>query len=103
MRATTYSFMPPALERSASHSAIVKINHTARWTSSRQFRTAIITGGNSGLGYACARTLLTDGSRAQPWNVIIACRDLPRAQEAVERLRKEASAAGTAPKSKRCA
>jgi NAD(P)-dependent dehydrogenase (short-subunit alcohol dehydrogenase family) len=62
----------------------------------RQFRTAIITGGNSGLGYACARTLLADSSRGQRWHVVIACRDLPRAHEAVERLRKEAAATGSA-------
>ncbi|WP_216849017.1 hypothetical protein [Pedobacter sp. L105] len=34
--------------------------------------TAVITGGNSGLGFACAKALLTASS---PWHVVIACRD----------------------------
>jgi NAD(P)-dependent dehydrogenase (short-subunit alcohol dehydrogenase family) len=59
------------------------------------FRTAIITGGNSGLGYACAQTLLEDASGAVPWNVILACRDPARAQAAVEHLRDVAKAAGS--------
>lgn len=58
--------------------------------SSASLRTAIITGGNSGLGYACARTLLEDISGETPWNVVIAGRDARRGKEAVERLRSEA-------------
>lgn len=58
--------------------------------SSASLRTAIITGGNTGLGYACAYALLKDGSRGEPWNVVIACRDAGRGQEAAERLRREA-------------
>lgn len=58
-------------------------------------RTAIITGGNSGLGYACAQTLLEDAPGETPWKVVLACRDPARAQEAVDRLREEARAAGT--------
>lgn len=58
-------------------------------------RTAIITGGNSGLGYACARALLEDVSRATPSPVVLACRDPARAEEAVERLRREAAANGS--------
>jgi NAD(P)-dependent dehydrogenase (short-subunit alcohol dehydrogenase family) len=46
--------------------------------------TIVITGGNSGLGYACARTLLT---ASPPWHVVLACRDLGRANAAVETLR----------------
>ena len=46
--------------------------------------TVVITGGNSGLGYACARTLLT---ASPPWHVVLACRDLGRANAAVETLR----------------
>ncbi len=58
-------------------------------------RTAIITGGNTGLGYACAHSLLDDASGASPWNVVIACRNPDRAQEAVERLRQVAKASGS--------
>lgn len=48
-------------------------------------RTVIITGGNTGLGYACATALLR--SKAVPtWHVILACRDTGRADAAVERL-----------------
>jgi NAD(P)-dependent dehydrogenase (short-subunit alcohol dehydrogenase family) len=50
-------------------------------------QTVIVTGGNSGLGYACASALL---SASPPWHVIIACRDIGRAQKAVETLRKSA-------------
>lgn len=98
MNTTTFSFMPaPARASANGDSTAAALLTTATPASSpTQFRTAIITGGNSGLGYACARTLLTDASNAQPWNVVIACRDLPRAQEAVERLRKEAAAVGNA-------
>jgi NAD(P)-dependent dehydrogenase (short-subunit alcohol dehydrogenase family) len=49
--------------------------------------TVVITGGNSGLGYACAHTLLTS---SPPWHVVIACRDMARAGTAVENLRKAA-------------
>ncbi|MEY4578339.1 MAG: hypothetical protein RL701_3042 [Pseudomonadota bacterium] len=57
---------------------------------SSPLQTVVITGGNSGLGYACARTLLT---ASPPWHVIIACRDPGRAGTAVETLR-EAAAPG---------
>ena len=33
--------------------------------------TAIITGGNSGLGYQCAKAIAAD----HDWHVVIACRD----------------------------
>ena len=49
-------------------------------------RTAVITGGNSGLGYACARSLLAAGD----WHVVLACRDPARAEAAVENLRRAA-------------
>ena len=52
--------------------------------------TVVITGGNSGLGYACARALLR---ASPPWHVVLACRDLGRASTAVETLR-EAAAPG---------
>lgn len=45
-------------------------------------RTVVITGGNTGLGYACATALLR--STAVPgWHVILACRDERRAAAAV--------------------
>jgi NAD(P)-dependent dehydrogenase (short-subunit alcohol dehydrogenase family) len=50
-------------------------------------RIVIVTGGNSGLGYACASALL---DASPPWHVIIACRDPVRAQKAVEALREHA-------------
>ena len=53
------------------------------------FRVAVITGGNSGLGYACALALLkAEGS--MPWYVVLACRDLDRAETAVGNLRARA-------------
>ena len=48
-------------------------------------RSAVITGGNTGLGYACAAALLMSHEDA-PWQVILACRDKERGQAAVERL-----------------
>ena len=48
-------------------------------------QTVIVTGGNSGLGYGCATALL---SASPPWHVILACRDIGRAQDAVEMVRK---------------
>ncbi|RXH56183.1 SDR family NAD(P)-dependent oxidoreductase [Granulicella sibirica] len=50
--------------------------------------TVIVTGGNSGLGYGCAAALLSASPRR---HVILACRDIGRAQEAVETLRESAS------------
>lgn len=52
-------------------------------------RTVVITGGNSGLGFACARTLL---AASPPWHVVLACRDPARARSAVDALRKTATA-----------
>lgn len=51
---------------------------------SPSLRTVVITGGNSGLGYACAQALL---NASPPWHVILACRDAARARSAVEALR----------------
>lgn len=56
----------------------------------RPSQSIVITGGNSGLGYACARTLL---AAAPPWHVVIACRDPGRARAAVESLREAAKPA----------
>ena len=57
--------------------------------SSASLRTVIITGGNSGLGFACARSLLEDVSGSPPSHVILACRDPGRAEKAVASLRDE--------------
>ena len=48
-------------------------------------RTAVITGGNTGLGYACARALLA-ATPEPPWQVVLACRDEERGRAAVTRL-----------------
>jgi NAD(P)-dependent dehydrogenase (short-subunit alcohol dehydrogenase family) len=44
--------------------------------------TAIITGGNTGLGFECARTL----AETRGWHVVVACRDVEKGREAVKRL-----------------
>ena len=44
--------------------------------------TAIITGGNTGLGFECARAL----AETRDWHVVIACRDVEKGREAVKRL-----------------
>lgn len=44
--------------------------------------TAIITGGNTGLGFECARALAEN----HDWHVVIACRDAEKGREAVKRL-----------------
>lgn len=49
-------------------------------------KTVIITGGNAGLGYQCARNLAKSG---QKWLIILASRDHSRTAEAAERLKKE--------------
>ena len=54
-------------------------------------RTVVITGGNSGLGYACAHALLAARAHQPPWHVVLACRDPGRARDAVERLRQDAT------------
>ncbi len=50
-------------------------------------RTVVVTGGNAGLGYACARAMVAAGG----WHVVIACRDPDRAGGAVEALQAETS------------
>ena len=63
-------------------------NHTDPDRSQAPLQTVIVTGGNSGLGYACASALL---AASPSWHVVIACRDPSRAQNAVEALRKSAA------------
>ena len=48
-------------------------------------RTAIVTGGNSGLGYECARRMLHHG-----WRVVIACRNKTKADAALRQLQQDA-------------
>ena len=48
-------------------------------------RTVVITGGNTGLGFGCANTILKSPNGA-PWHIILACRDEGRAQAAVNQL-----------------
>ena len=54
-------------------------------TGTSSLQTVIITGGNSGLGLACANTLLTGKI---PLQVVIACRDTVRANTAIDKLKK---------------
>ncbi|MDB5099963.1 MAG: Light-dependent protochlorophyllide reductase [Cyanobacteria bacterium RYN_339] len=54
-------------------------------------QTAIITGGNAGLGFQCARVLASEG-----WHVVIACRDAGRGAEAAALLRQELPEASVA-------
>ncbi|KAJ3035915.1 hypothetical protein HDV00_003316 [Rhizophlyctis rosea] len=54
-------------------------------------RLAVITGGNSGLGFHTAAKILSQGN----WDVIIACRTPSTASEAVEKLRAAAPATST--------
>lgn len=49
--------------------------------------TFLVTGGNAGLGYACAQRLAQDFSAS---HVVLACRDPARAQQAIDTLRAEA-------------
>src|SRR5246500_1352484 len=56
-------------------------------------RSVVITGGNTGLGFGCANTILKSPN-GPPWHVILACRDEARAQAAVDRLTSGSGAAG---------
>jgi NAD(P)-dependent dehydrogenase (short-subunit alcohol dehydrogenase family) len=56
-------------------------------------RSAVITGGNTGLGYACAAALLA-ASDGAPWHVVLACRSQERARAAVARLTEVAGDGG---------
>jgi NAD(P)-dependent dehydrogenase (short-subunit alcohol dehydrogenase family) len=56
-------------------------------------RSAVITGGNTGLGYACATALLASPD-GPPWHVVLACRNQVRAQVAVARLTEVAGDSG---------
>src|SRR5579871_6412546 len=56
-------------------------------------RTVVITGGNTGLGFGCANTILMSPN-GPPWHVILACRDEGRARAAVDQLTSGAGVAG---------
>ena len=56
-------------------------------------RTVVITGGNTGLGFACANAIL-ESPHGAPWHVILACRDSGRAEAAVTQLTDGADAVG---------
>jgi NAD(P)-dependent dehydrogenase (short-subunit alcohol dehydrogenase family) len=56
-------------------------------------RTVVITGGNTGMGFACANAILKSPNGA-PWHVILACRDEGRAQAAVDQLTSSAGGSG---------
>jgi NAD(P)-dependent dehydrogenase (short-subunit alcohol dehydrogenase family) len=56
-------------------------------------RTVAITGGNTGLGFACASAILRSPA-GPPWRVILACRDEGRAKAAIDRLSGVAGVAG---------
>lgn len=47
-------------------------------------KTVIITGGNTGLGYECAKEIA--GQDARDWHIILACRNPEKASGAVKRL-----------------
>ncbi|WP_330275959.1 SDR family NAD(P)-dependent oxidoreductase [Lentzea sp. NBC_00516] len=49
-----------------------------------QHKTAIVTGGNTGLGYHCAKSV---AERDHAYHVVLACRNLPKADAAAETLR----------------
>jgi len=59
---------------------------------SKDPQTVVITGGNSGLGFECAKALLSDSDAT--WHVILACRDADRAQAAVDQLTADGTASG---------
>ncbi len=74
-----------------THQAIEKENAVAGWTEAdipdQAGKTAIVTGGNSGLGYHTVLQLARKGAR-----VLLAARDRSRGAAALDRLRAEAPA-----------
>jgi len=56
-------------------------------------RTVVITGGNTGLGFACANAVL-ERPHGAPWHVILASRDSGRAEAAVAQLTDGTDAVG---------
>jgi len=56
-------------------------------------RTVVITGGNTGLGYACAAALLAS-EEGRPWHVVLACRNQERGRAAASQLTPAAGTGG---------
>jgi NAD(P)-dependent dehydrogenase (short-subunit alcohol dehydrogenase family) len=69
----------------------------ARWTAANipdlSGKTAIITGANSGIGYFTALELARKGA-----TVVLACRSLPRAEAAAQKIRDEVPGASVLPR-----
>jgi NAD(P)-dependent dehydrogenase (short-subunit alcohol dehydrogenase family) len=61
------------------------MNQPLSSTTATGARTVVITGGNTGLGFACADAILRSPG-GTPWHIVFACRDADRAQAAVEQL-----------------
>lgn len=57
-----------------------------------QNKTVIFTGGNSGLGFECARAILLS---QQSWHVVIACRNPIKGQKACDALNSEGRKLGS--------
>jgi hypothetical protein len=66
------------------------MNQPLSGTTATGARTVVITGGNTGLGFACADAILRSPGGTH-WHIVLACRDKMRAWEAVDQL---ASGAG---------
>lgn len=71
---------PPRLEAKMSKSAATRIRTEADVPSQRG-RTILITGGNAGVGFEVARMVAAAGAR-----IVLACRDLARADRARARI-----------------
>ena len=52
---------------------------------SLQGKTIVITGGNTGLGFICAKEMVKLG----PKKIVIACRDQNKANEAIQKIKSE--------------
>lgn len=50
----------------------------------KNIKTVIITGGNTGLGYECAKNIA--GDKSGNWHIVLACRNPEKAASAVKRL-----------------
>jgi NAD(P)-dependent dehydrogenase (short-subunit alcohol dehydrogenase family) len=54
------------------------MNQPLSGTTASAARTVVITGGNTGLGFACADAILQSPG-GTPWHIVLACRDKIRA------------------------
>lgn len=62
---------------------IISTTHRLQVLAENKMQTAIVTGGNGGLGYKCARTI---AAASPQWHVIIASRDHAKSTEAVRSI-----------------